>query len=130
MNYNLLQECYMQDTSIKWCTFVTLYLPLWPPIHMVGSRLLIFSASSYCNSFSVGSGEMPSRTISGGLMDILWILLSPSVGVVAPDDGGEPVARYITGLLSLFPSDASSAKLIDKDMQLCYLYTNERNGFM
>ena len=76
------------------------YLPVWPPSHMVGSTLLIFSISSNCSSLSVGSGEMPSRTRSDVWPASRRLEVEVWVGVLLPEEAGEPVARYILGPVS------------------------------
>lgn len=60
----------------------------------MGKILLIFSTSSYCKSLSVGSVEIPSFTSSVGSWRSLFSGPDEEleVGVVAPDDAGEPVA--------------------------------------
>ena len=85
------------------------YLPVCPPIHMVGRTLLIFSTSSYCSSFSVGCGETPSRTWSGALLASCFPLPELLVGVVDPEEAGEPVARYIFGPVSSSAARGSAA---------------------
>ena len=79
MYINLMFRVWRGQTEFQ--TIVSTYQPSWAPSHIVGLILLIFSASSYMTSFSVGAADRPSfrRSLAPAVLD--RCLLSISVGM-------------------------------------------------